>query len=108
MEIDVGNMTIQFKLDTGSQVNIIPLHLDNTIGEVRLLKEPHEKVAAYNGSKIITIGYCSLPCKYDDKIRMINCYIVNTRSPPILRSQTCIDFELIKLVYSLDKETSPR
>ena len=58
--IDVGKASIQFKLDTGSQVNIIPLHIYNTIGEVRSLKEPHEKLTSYNCS-INTIGYCSLP-----------------------------------------------
>ena len=55
MAIDVCKVSIQFKLDTGSYVNIIPLHIYNTIGEVRPLKEPHEKLTAYNDSKIIII-----------------------------------------------------
>ena len=36
--IDVGKASIQFKLDTTSQVNIIPLHIYNTIGELGPLK----------------------------------------------------------------------
>ena len=57
MAIYVDKASIQFKLDIGSQVNIMPLHIYNTIGEVRPIKEPHEKLTAYNGSKISTIGY---------------------------------------------------
>ena len=105
--IDVGQSqnSIQFKLDTGAQVNIIPSPIFNKLGISGNLTKPKNKLTAYNGTNLKTHGICTLPCAYGSQTCDIEFYIVETTSPPILGLKTCLSLGLIKLVYAVTSLT---
>jgi len=93
---------IEFKLDTGSQANIIPEYVYDELGLCGILQIPKRTLSAYNGSSLRTLGVCRLPSTYKQNTQDVEFYVVDTISTPILRLQSCLNFELIKLVYSID------
>lgn len=102
--LEVGNQDneVKFKLDTGSQVNILPESLYNKLEHTYPLKSPESQLYAYCGNSLKAIGQCNLNCKYRDHNASVKFYIVSTKSTPILSLQSCIDFGLIELTYSVD------
>ena len=69
--ISVGpsQSNVRFKLDTGSQANILPRHVFESIGQVHDLdtdKAKGQKLLGYNDSTIHTLGCIDLACKYKE------------------------------------------
>ena len=100
----IGPVPIDFKIDTGSQANILPEKVYDKLGLLGVLQIPKRKLSAYNGSLLHTLGVCRLSCecKQTPKSQDIEFYVVDTKGPPILGLQSCLNLELIKLVYSVD------
>ena len=96
------------KLDTGSQVNILPQYMLRKLNIKTTLKQPNYKLSAYNGNPLDTLGCCMLKCRYTDKSQVIDFYVVNTSSTPILGLRSCLDFGLIRLVYSVQASNIAR
>ena len=46
-----------------------------------------------------------LKCTYDNTIRPLDFYVVQTDSPPVLSLRGRLDLKLIKLISSVDDET---
>ena len=46
-----------------------------------------------------------LKCTYKNTIRLLEFYVVQTDSPPVLSLRGCLDLKLIELIYSVDNET---
>ena len=46
-----------------------------------------------------------LKCTYKNTIRLLEFYVVQTDSPPVLSLRGCLDLKLIELIYSIDNET---
>ena len=67
------------------------------LGLLGVLQIPKRKLSAYNGGLLHTLGVCrqSCECKQTPKSQ-------DTKGPPILGLQSCLNLELIKLVYSVD------
>ena len=74
------------------------------LGLLGVLQIPKRKLSAYNGGLLHTLGVCrqSCECKQTPKSQDIAFYVVDTKGPPILGLQSCLNLELIKLVYSVD------
>jgi hypothetical protein len=53
-------MDTDFKLDTGSQVNIIPEKVYDKLGVIGILQNPIHKLSTYNGHTLSTLGVCRL------------------------------------------------
>lgn len=102
------NTPIKFKLDTGSQVNIIPRHVLISLGLSHMsdLKQTDQKLSAYNGNPLRSLGCFELNCTYKGQSRSLTFHVVETTSPPILGMRACLDFGLIKLVYSCNLDTT--
>jgi len=107
-EIEVGKSKskIKFKLDTGAQVNILPYSVFQHLGNGVVLNASHNKLTTYNGGSLNLKGTVILPCTYAGNAHTsrIEFHVVDTRSPPLLGLQSCIDFGLIKLTYSVDAQ----
>lgn len=93
---------IQFKLDTGSQVNIVPLKVYRKLDIKRSLHKSDQTLSAYNGSALHAIGYGTVKCQYRDNSRDIVIYVIDTDSPPILGLGDCIAFGMLQFVYSVE------
>ncbi|CAC5408403.1 unnamed protein product [Mytilus coruscus] len=71
--------TVQFKIDTGAQVNILPLSIYKKLSNVKLSKTS-TSLTSYSGDKLKVVGKCSLHLK--DK----NCefFVTDTNQSPLL------------------------
>ena len=94
---------VQFKLDSGSQVNVIPERIFGQLQYSAPLEQPERHLSAYTGDKLEVRGRCKLKCKYKEQDSELELYEVNTQSSPILGLKSCLNLELIKLVYSVDR-----
>lgn len=103
-KVNIGpkSFPVDFKLDTGSQANILPEKVYNKLGSLDILRSPQRKLSAYDGGQLRTLGVCRLSCTVGQRSQNLEFYVVDTEGPPILGLQSCLSFELIKLVYSVE------
>lgn len=71
------------------------------------LKQTDQKLSAYNGYPLRSLGCFELNCTYKGQSQGLTFHVVETTSPPILGMRACLDFGLIKLVYSCNLDTTP-
>ena len=100
--------SVKFKLDTGSQVNILPKSVFESLGGcLESLDSPNETLSAYDNNRLESLGRCHLRCVHQkDRYKKENTlafHVVDTRSPPILGIRPCLDMGLIKLIYTCTK-----
>ena len=88
---------MKFKVDTGSQVNIIPWAVFKQLSNKPQLNTVKTKLVSYSGDKIPVVGSCQLQCKE----RLLEVFIVKTRQCPILSFQASKELDLIKVVTSI-------
>lgn len=106
LEVGPTPVKIKFKLDTGSQVNILPYNTYRKLGPNIPLSKSSKNLSAYGGDTLNTVGCCKLVGKYrNTTIDQVEFFVVKTNSPPILGLRSCLDFQLIKLVYSVNTDT---
>jgi hypothetical protein len=99
--LEVNETPIKFKVDTGSQANIIPMSM------YRELKGPKEPIQAsrtsltsYTGDRLNLVGKCTLKCMN----RLLNFFVSETDQYPILGFQASQELDIIKVVMSTNKE----
>jgi len=86
----VENHEVTFKVDTGAQVNILPVDVYYRIRGPSELKEARATLTSYTGDTLPVAGTCQLKCKG----QMIEFYIANTTQSPILGLKSAQDFRL--------------
>jgi hypothetical protein len=100
--------SVKFKLDTGSQVNILPKSIYKSLGGcVESLDCPNKTLSVYNNNRLESLGCCHLKCvhkkgKYTNESTLAF-HVVDTWSPPILGIRPCLDMGLVKLIYTCTK-----
>lgn len=62
MSINFGNGSIQFKIDTGSEVNILPSACLHNLGFMGPLEKPHNQLSAYSGDQLKVHGTALIIC----------------------------------------------
>ena len=108
VELQVGPKLypISFKVDTGSQVNILPSALFNKLNVKTPLQVTKSTLTAYDGSILNTLGTVKLRCKHEENIIDLKFHVVKTRSQPILGLTSCIDLDIVRLVLSCNVQTA--
>lgn len=110
-DIKVGKQgtELKFKLDTGAQVNVIPLREYDSLKDECKIQPTSRRLTGYGGEKLAVKGTCTLRCRYKERDMLLDFYIVDTQAPPVLGLQACLYMDLIKLVLSvtapIDKQT---
>jgi hypothetical protein len=67
------------KLDTGAQVNVMPVKVYNSLKtKSKVLQPTKVKLTAYGGNRIPVLGTCQLKCKYKNEAHNLEFYVVNT------------------------------
>ena len=95
--LSVNGTRVKFKVDTGSQVNIIPWAVFKQLSNKPQLNTVKTKLVSYSGDKIPVVGSCQLQCKE----RLLEFFIVKTRQCPILSFQASKELDLMKVVTSI-------
>jgi len=92
------NCKINFKLDTGSDIDIIPLSIFKQLNCNSKLNKTYLKIKAYGGFSIKDVGSVELVCEANKEKICTRFIIVDdskTRCVPILGLKTCIKLRLI-------------
>ena len=97
--------SIKVKLDTGAQVNVMPVQVYNSINtnKSNVLQPTKVKLTAYGGNNIPVIGLCQLKCKYKTEVHNLQFYVVDANAPTALGLKACQALSLIKVVMTVDK-----
>ena len=97
--------TVKVKLDTGAQVNVMPLALYKALGkDPKKLKPTNTNLTAYGGNKIEVLGCCHFKSRYRNSVHVLEFYVVNACAPCALSLKACQDLALIKVVLAVNTE----
>ena len=76
--LEINQVHIKFKLDTGSQVNIITNNVFKKLNSI--LSKTNVKLTSYSGDSIPIAGKCVLPYKE----QQLECYVTYANQPSVL------------------------
>jgi len=101
----VGSMKkeVKFKLDTGSDVSILPLRTYRAITN-KPLSQPTKQLTAYNNAAIKIAGEIKLPVYLGDRSGVINFAVVDQDSIPLFGLYECLNFNLVQRVDEIKVE----
>ena len=107
--LSVQGLATKLKVDTGSQVNIMPFKLEKIVGSSPRINACTHKLVSYSEDKLKVIGMTKLPVKY--KSRDTKCieqeltfHVVETNQPGVLGLRSSQDLGLIKVVMTAKTE----
>ncbi|KAI5731889.1 hypothetical protein M8J77_017897 [Diaphorina citri] len=101
-QVLVNNYPIEFKLDTGSEANILPSKYLHFLKPRPEMKKSNVRLEAYGGNHIFPKGSISVLLETKDRIVQADFLVVDLNSSvPILGLNSCVDLNLIKKVNLL-------
>ena len=106
VDIEVGqyNEEVSFKLDTGVQVNVIPLEL---FLKLKCDNLEETTLCGYGGKPLKVEGKCALSCQYKQRKKILEFCVVSTLAPPVLGLTSCLSLRLINLILSVEEMQNP-
>jgi hypothetical protein len=106
VKLQVQGMLVPFKIDTGSQVDIIPQHLYLKLGSPNLTHDTTCKLYVYAGSPLVYKCITELQLAYKGKSFDTTFYVVDTHKneePVIIGLDTSVRLGVVKLVDTVKK-----
>lgn len=100
-KIRVQDNTIRMKLDTGAEVNVLPLYYVRQMKKVTLQK-CDQRIQAYGGTSLHPVGVVDLVCMHKNDISMQKFVVIDTNSVPILGLKACIELNLVQRVEAVE------
>lgn len=100
-DVDIGNVTVKFKLDSGAEANIIPLNIYKSLDKTALLQPTSTILVAYGGTKLKPEGVANLHCVTPKVQICLPFYITSHSSIPILGKEACERMRLLKRVETV-------
>ena len=100
--LNVEGHSVKFKVDTGSQVNILPNSLYKQWNVQSQLAKSTTRLTSYSGEDLKVQGCTSLRCQK----KLIDFYIVETTQNPILGLSTSQELGIIKIVLNVDSTSA--
>ena len=99
--LNVENLPVKFKVDTGAQVNILPLHVYTSLNTQAKLVKSETKLTSYSNNELCVKGTSHLKCNG----RTTEFYIVETQQMPILGLTASQELGIIKIVLNINDTT---
>ena len=103
-----NKVPVKCKLDTGSQVNVIPISTYKQLGITDQLS-PSSDLSGYAGSPLRTLGSCKVAVGVGDKVFDTYFHVVDPdgrHAPPILGLSSCMTMGFVKFVNSVTVNSS--
>lgn len=94
-KIWIGGKLVAFKIDTGAQVNVIPLSLFRQLNDDIELHRTGVKLRALCGEKLKPVGMCSLFGEFENMSCNMRTSVVDIDVVPILGLKSCIELGLV-------------
>ncbi|KAI5720179.1 hypothetical protein M8J77_003057 [Diaphorina citri] len=102
--IRIEGKEVKFKLDSGSEVNILPMYMYKKLCLNKNLKPADVKLVPYGDqTNIFPQGKVDLFCAHENIQKKVEFLIVDLNVIPLLGLETCVDLQLIKKTYSIQR-----
>ena len=88
IDLDTNGTLINFKIDSGVQVNILPLNEYYRLKNLPKLHSTSIKLSAYNGSYILLESSCRVGIKHNQSTIPVSFLEAETNSTPIIKLNT--------------------
>ena len=98
--IESNELPVTYKLDTGAEANVIPIHQFYKFRRRPTLHKTKTRLTAYNQTPIKVEGRCIINLNYRSKTYPTLFIIAHTKSKPILGLQACERLNLVKRIDS--------
>lgn len=103
--IKIGPKVIKFKLDTGSQVNIMPndifMKLSEQTRKETKLRQTDRKLVSYTNHNIKIRGICNLECSTKNGNKKLEFFIIEEKRQPLLGLVGIEELMLIKRIEEI-------
>ena len=80
VELTCNGTKMPFKIDTGAQVNVLPISDFDKLSIKQPLTQSTVTLRGYGGRELDTLGMCDLNCTYKDINRNLQFHVVNSTS----------------------------
>ena len=85
VRLTICNSNLDAKIDTGSQVNILPHELLKRLNiNAPMLPPPDSRLTSYSGDTLTLLGKMKLRCRFEDRSTQATFYIVDQKKAPAL------------------------
>ncbi|GFU55364.1 transposon Ty3-I Gag-Pol polyprotein [Nephila pilipes] len=103
LDINHKCFDVNFKLDTGAEVNILPLYILNMFKVKPKLSETNLSLTTYGNFKLKRDGSLIINCS-TNKLKNVPLpfYVVNVKSKPILGLKGCKELKLIERIDAIE------
>jgi len=95
-QVDVDGKPIDFKLDPGADVTVIPYIMYKKLWSKRNLEESDLRLSGPDGSKIEAVGMFATKLQHKAVSVRDDVYVVRGLSQPLLGLRACEDLQLVK------------
>ena len=100
--------SINFKVDSGSQANILPKSVyQELFTSDHKLEAPDCKMVAYGGTELNNEGSCTLYMRKDRNTTATKFYVSDVQGPAILGCESSLNMGYIKVAHSIQPEYIP-
>lgn len=97
----VHDKMVNFKLDTGSQVNTISVDIFKSLGKKFKIEKSNILLKSYFGEVNHPVGKTVIPIKMNNNIFLEEFVIIGKKTEPLLGLESCINLKLISRLDSL-------
>jgi hypothetical protein len=105
--LELNGRNLKFKIDSGSDVNTIPLDQFKTLNIKNKIVKSNIEIEGYTGHKIEVIGKAKLKVASDKNQYTVEFLIVSGNNlTPILGLNTCIELNILKRIDNIKSETN--
>lgn len=95
-EIGIDEKHVPFKIDTGAEVDVLPMSVLKRIAPQTEIQRTSITLRAFAGEKVKPIGTCSLFCSFHGMSLRVKFAVVDFDFTPILGLKTCIRFKIVQ------------
>ena len=103
MELSSNGTLVNYKIDSGSQANILPYHQFKKLAKRPKLNQTKVSLLAYNSTDIPIKGSCIVNIKHNNRNIPALFIVADINSPPILGLKTSSNLKRIKRINMVDK-----
>lgn len=97
--LEVNNMKISFKLDSGAEVNVLPIDLIKKMENVDIVPTDR-KLSSYSGHEVKIKGICMLNCKVRNIKKKLEFFVAERSVQPVLGINALEKLSLVSRICS--------
>ncbi|XP_044749567.1 uncharacterized protein LOC123310198 [Coccinella septempunctata] len=101
VDLKINNEIVNFKVDTGADVNVIPFSLYNAVFKSELIMRDDTKLIEYTGNQIEIIGYITAPVFYKNNEFNVKFFIAKGYGRPIIGKTSIEDLDIARMVAEM-------